>query len=534
MASVIQPSSFTWINSLDGRRPGSPSIRTKIRKQAMHNALAERKRQGKLGMRNRRQYPIVTTVVAREETEPKIGKPRDTIDDESPPPQKRLNLIQAMVKREGNLKLASYGQVHTAKYVSASYIPTSPSSTGYEAMRIRYDFDVLDLSALTALHVGRATAEQLQDKPSCLRDILRSRQWSYFTYMPWRYGHTKCLDDALCCVAARARQWVASPGNPNDRVLMLYCKAVKSLQAAIDDPVQRMEADVLCATEILSIFQLLDTERFDSWTLHAAGAANLIRLRGPERYKTNFEKALFLAQAGPIITEATLDAVPCFLEEPAWQRLFQNVVLGKSVFSYYSDVFVKFWACISAIPGLARSTLLVLRQSPNISRKTRDQLRARIFEHRSRLMALGVEEKLACTVPYGRIQCSRLLMDQAESELQHDVLGVLAMNLMRLERLIVALDSSVAPCLEAHVQELARNVMDIESAATAVNPRAFLSLTSKITFAKSAILTGEEWWQEVLCRPANAVMKEETFERWINLICPWRIRHEFKTEICGA
>ncbi|KAI4179545.1 MAG: hypothetical protein L6R41_007782 [Letrouitia leprolyta] len=534
MASVIRPSSFIWINSLDGRKPGNPSVRTKIRRQAMNNALEERKRQGKYGMRSRRQYPIVTTIVAHEETDPEIGKPPETIDDKNPSRQKRPNPMQAMVKHEGDLKLASNGLVRATRYSSTGYVPTSPSSTGYEAMRIRYDFDVLDLSALTALHVGRATAEQLQDKPACLREILRSRQWSYFSYMPWRYGQTKCLDDALCCVAARARQWVANPGSPNGQVLMLYCKAVKSLQTAIDDPVQRMQADVLCATEVLSIFQLLDTERFDSWTLHAAGAANLIRLRGPERYKTPFEKALFLAQAGPIITEATLDAVPCFLEEPAWQQLFQNVVLGKSVFSYYSDMFVKFWACISAIPGLARSVLQVLRQSPNFSQKTKDELRTHIFEHRSRLMRLGVEEKLARIVPYGQIKCSCLLMDQATTELQHDVLGVLAMNLMRLERLIVALDSSVAPSLEAHVQELARNVMDIESAATAVNPRAFLSLTSKITFAKSAILTGKEWWEEVARRPPDAVMNEETFERWINLICPWRIRAEFKTEIYEA
>ncbi|KAI4177392.1 MAG: hypothetical protein LQ343_000372 [Gyalolechia ehrenbergii] len=531
MASAIwSSSSFIWINSLDGRRPGSPSVRTQIRRQAMSSAVAERKRRSKLRKHNLRHYPINSAVVSYGETESEIRKPCDTAVDEGLSQQESLNPIEAVVKRRQDFELASSTLIRTPKHSSATCIPASPSSTGYEAMRIRYDFDVLDLSALTALHIERTTAQPLQDKPSCLLEILRYRQWSYFSYMPWRYGHTRCLDDALCCVAARVRQWITKPGRPDDQVLVLYSKAVKSLQAAIDDPIQRMQPDVLCAVEVLSIFQLLDTERWDSWTLHAAGAANLIRLRGPGRYETNFEKALFLAQVGPIITEATLDASPCFLEEPAWQRLFQTVVLGKSVSSSYSDVFVRLWACISAIPGLTRNTRLAIRRDGKFSRLAREQLRSRIFDHRSRLMRLGVEENLASVVPYGQIECSYLLMEQAETELRYDILGVLARNLIRLERLIVALDSSVAISLEAHVQELARNVLEIERAATAVNPRATLSLTYKVMLAKSALLTGEEWRQELLCRPPNATMNTETFDRWIGLTCPWRVSRQFTSD----
>ncbi|KAL8713081.1 MAG: hypothetical protein Q9225_006846 [Loekoesia sp. 1 TL-2023] len=530
MASAIQSSSFVWINSLDGGKPGSHRVRTVIRRQAKSNAIAKRKLHERYGKCNLRQHPVQLAVIAQNEPDSKTTERRDAAVKGDPCQQESLNPIKAVVSCGRDLKLASTGVPRIAEYPIPTCIPASPSSTGYEAMRIRYDFDVLDLSALTALHIGRSTAQPLHDKPSQLLDILRCRRWSYFSYMPWRYGHTKCLDDALCCVAARVRQWLTDPGTPNDRVLLLYSRAVKSLQAALDDPVQSMEPDVLCATEVLSIFQLLDTTRWDSWMLHVAGAAALIRLRGPARYETNFEKALFLAQAGPIITEATLDASRCFLEEPAWQRVFQTVVLGKSVFSSYSDVFVKMWACISAVPGLTSDTQSAIRRDGNVSQQTRERLSSQVSELRSRLMRLGADENLASVMLYGPVECSHLLIEQAESELQHDLLGGLAINLIRLERLMIALGSSAAVSLEAHVQELAKNVLDVEVAARAINPRASLCLTYKVMLAKSTLITAEEWRNEIFCRLPNTVIKKEVFDRWIGLTCPWRVKCEFRSE----
>lgn len=496
----------------------------------MSDAVAKRKLRERYGKRNHRQYRIKSAVIAHDEPASEMTEPRDAAVNGDPCQQESLNHIKAMVRCNRDLELASNGVPRIAEHPIPTCMPANLSSTGYEAMRIRYDFDVLDLSALTALHIGRSTAQLLHDRPSRLQEILQCRQWSYFAYMPWRYGHTKCLDDALCCIAARVRQWLTDPGNPNDRVLLLYSRAVKSLQAALDDPAQSMQPDVLCATEVLSIYQLIDTARRDSWTLHIAGAAALIRLRGPARYETNFEKALFLAQAGPIIAEATLNASPCFLEEPVWQRVFQTVALGRSVFSSYTDVFVKMWGCISAIPGLTSKTQSAICGNENVPRATREQLRSQVLDHRWRLMRLGADENLARIASYGQVECSRLLIEQAESELQHGIVGLLAVNLIRLERLIVALDTNAAAPLEAHVQELAKNVLDIEVAARAINPRGIPCLTYKVMLAKSVLLTAEEWRKGILCRPPNTMINKEVFDRWISLTCPWRVRREYRSE----
>jgi len=124
-------------------------------------------------------------------------------------------------------------------------------------MRIQYDFDVLDLSALTSFHAGRATAQALMHDPSRLIDVLRCKQWSYLSFLPSRFGHVDCLDDAARCLAAKARHQLLSPTNPpNVIVVSLYSRALASLQSALSDPDRFLQPDVLCATEILAIYEV--------------------------------------------------------------------------------------------------------------------------------------------------------------------------------------------------------------------------------------------------------------------------------------
>lgn len=40
----------------------------------------------------------------------------------------------------------------------------------------------------------------------------------------------------------------------------------------------------------------------DAWNYHSTGAAALIKLRGPERCQSDFEKALLLSHVGQIVT----------------------------------------------------------------------------------------------------------------------------------------------------------------------------------------------------------------------------------------
>ncbi len=105
-----------------------------------------------------------------------------------------------------------------------------------------------------------------------------------------------CTDKAVAdCVMARARQIISPGGNWEPIVIASYVKALDSLQKALDCPKQRYQPEVLCATEILSLYELLDPSGEAPWIRHTAGAAKLILVRGPKNYNTEFEQALFLA-----------------------------------------------------------------------------------------------------------------------------------------------------------------------------------------------------------------------------------------------
>lgn len=238
MAQSPAANTFQFINSSDSLLPEGRDIRTTIRKQAMSRAAAARRQKGNYGRHNLGQYPI--------HVESSQGNwDAQASDDE-------LSRHSACDSHLLNDPTQS-----PKKFMSSLAIPARPSITGYESMRIQLDFDILDLSALTTFHAGRATARSLAQDPSRLADILRCRQWSYFSFLPSRFGYSTCLDDAIRCVAARVRHWMVAPAAPPDTsVLALYSRALGSLQCALDEPTRRLQPDVLCATEILAIYEV--------------------------------------------------------------------------------------------------------------------------------------------------------------------------------------------------------------------------------------------------------------------------------------
>ena len=512
MASMVPVSDLVWINS-DGHKPVNPRIRRIIRQQAMNRAVAQRRYKATAhGNCNVPQCPECSTLLPHDD----LGcMPRTSQTD-----QRRdgcVDLVKAVVKRTGSAAPASTNS-------SLILLPGSLNSTGYEAMRNRYDFDLLDLSGLTPLHIGKTTAQPLQQTPSRLREVLRCRQWSYFSYLPRRFGNTQCLDDAIRCVSARVRQWLTNPAGPTYPILLLYSKAVTSLQAALDDISQCMSPDVLCAVQILSIFELLDLDyrRREARVRHAAGAATLIRLRGPERYKTDFEKALFLSQASPIIQEALLNVSPCFLETPAWQRLFKTMQFGKFRDTYYSDAYVKAWACISVVPGLFHEVRIIIRDTWKASLAAREELRHRILKLRSRLTRLGTEQRLMSLIQTESVDSPRVLLRNASSDIQHNLLGLYAINLIRLERLIVALDPSRGMLPESRAQDLANQAVDMEETARILNLRASLSSQFRLMTVIATLSTAEDWQQEIYRKPPAGTVDVAIFERWVRNVWPQR------------
>ena len=225
---------FIDVSSHAGVATGQTTRRL-IRRQAMSRAAAARRQRGTWGNRNLGQYPV-----SQPDLEEEAGVENDAATSDS-------------VRMDSSSQQQGLMPVTGIRMAMPGNVP----SIGYERMRIGYGFDLLDISALTTFHTGRVTAQVLSREPHRLAHVLRCRQWSYFSFLPSRYGHSACLDDAAHCVAARVRQWIDKPLNlPDNGVLSLYSKSLTSLQSALGDPVTCLQPEVLCAAVILAIYEV--------------------------------------------------------------------------------------------------------------------------------------------------------------------------------------------------------------------------------------------------------------------------------------
>jgi hypothetical protein len=312
MAEKESATEFQFVNAtIDTPTvPQDLAIRALIRKQAMKKASAARRRDGNYGKHNLRQYPVFlfdqpNTVDIHTGTQPQAWEQRGEVRQVQPAPQATPVEVAAKPKQprpKVNKRREIERQQWIARHSISESIPVGLSPKGYELTSMKSDFDILDLSTLSTLHLNRAARGALSKNPYHLIYQLRSfRQWSYLSFLPSLYGQIPCLSDATDCVIARARQIISPNRKWEAAVITFYVKALDSLQKALDCPKQRYKPEVLCATEILALYELLDPAGETAWVRHAAGAARLIQLRGPKNYNTEFEKALFMAHTGAIV-----------------------------------------------------------------------------------------------------------------------------------------------------------------------------------------------------------------------------------------
>lgn len=329
---------FQFVNSTMSSPsvPQDQEIRALIRKQAMKKASAARRRDGNYGKHNLRQYPVFIydqDNIIREPSVRIMDDSSQSSSSDSPSPPRVISIGSPKGARisnsaDGTTDVRVVGinstedkheralqarkergvverQRWLSKLALAESLSTGMSAKGYELTSIKSDFDILDLSTLATLHVGRFTRAALSQNPEHLKHQLRSKydpQLSYLSFLPSRYDQIGCLSDAADCVIARARYIVSPNKNWEAAVISFYVKALYSLQRALDCPKQRFKPEVLCATEILALYELLDPSGETAWVRHTAGAARLLQLRGPKSYKTDFEKSLFMAHTVPIVS----------------------------------------------------------------------------------------------------------------------------------------------------------------------------------------------------------------------------------------
>lgn len=84
---------------------------------------------------------------------------------------------------------------------------------------------------------------------------------SYVFHIPSRSGHNSTLDSAVACVAAVVREVYSYEGTPSKfrcsaQSLALYGLALQNLHTSLQSAERSLEAETLCATELLGLFEV--------------------------------------------------------------------------------------------------------------------------------------------------------------------------------------------------------------------------------------------------------------------------------------
>ena len=490
--TAVQQRPFSFVQYNGPVLPSDFAVRRLIRQHAMRDIGVARRGKAGYGKHNLRQMPVFGT-----------STPGSSFSPEE----------------------SSDSSIDVPRSVSAEKWTTPP------------DFDLLvALMPLTGLRLGISTLSHLIPEESRTRAILSIRQpgdRKLLTFIPSRYHHAAPLRHATDAVLSKLRCMISpceGQQNCDPGTLIHYNRALRSLQGALRSDKECMTAETLCATELLSVFESLNrTNDSDKWRYHVSGAARLIQARGPERFRTEFERSLFLAHVGPTVMDAFLSNTPCFLDTDEWKATMKTAVYEDESLCEEAPLVLGLWNALVGGPALfCEATNLVLSEKRpsrekiegcirNLSR-SRDGLLKWIMMAQQ---AANAESEKFLECPYGltRLQPRFDSSCFTSSYMAHlSLRATYAVCRLIKARLLYALSPTCFPHLEDECQDLSRKILDlkVDMDRHQVGSLAWSMFMAQGTWiARGTVATADIW----KCEDNHVGMIEAwKFEQWSRAI----------------
>jgi hypothetical protein len=266
MAARVSQNEFQFIVSDGPQITSDPKTRTIIRKQAMKDVGIARKKRGNEGRVNLMQYQVLdrSTAASKQVTERNSNGSSElaSLVSKTHPKCTSTSTARSATELTASWELIRFG--HAPPFLpSTDHLQTWPSSVavnptnGYEALRAKYHFDVRDLCLLTNFNVGQSTMSAMARNPDLLATLLGGQMGSYLGFVPSRYGHKPYLTAVVDCVTAKAHSTLYPPNAKFSAIVMrMYAKALRTVQEAVSDEEASRDADLLCAVQMLSFYEV--------------------------------------------------------------------------------------------------------------------------------------------------------------------------------------------------------------------------------------------------------------------------------------
>ena len=199
--------------------------------------------------------------------------------------------------------------------------------------------------------------------------------------------------------------------------------------------------------------------------------------------------------------------------------MLRSVVVKQYSFCGRSEIVILLWLIIGAIPGIFKEVTDAICYSTILESHEANRLTVRIRQLQKQLSQWHQEyEKLVLGTH------SQEVPGDKETDKRFEILGIYITSLIKLNRVILALNPLRDSRLEDETQHLACLMIRLETTANAANPRAAIFMAAKKRVAEATIATEEDWRNSTStengkkCMGPNGLIKKQTFGRWSKLM----------------
>ncbi|KAG9253450.1 uncharacterized protein F5Z01DRAFT_657238 [Emericellopsis atlantica] len=411
-------------------------------------------------------------------------------------------------------------------------IMTQPVSSEYETFRVKYNFDVTDLTSFTDVDLATNACRLLRDEPHRLASLLQKRHSSFLAELPSRYGSSStCLDDAMHCVAAKAGQMLGFP-MAKSTPSVLYGKALRSLQAALWDGEECTRSDVYCVTRLLVLYELIGPPDITRLAHHHRGGIKLVELRGPGCYTSKFDWMLLKSQGPPIIVEEMHRKESSMFATQQWQSAFRRAS------DLQSDTDCRLWwklfGTTAFLPGILKDLRSLLEETPH--RCDYSSRSSAIYERAKSMRDALHNDHVMYQHAAPHPQSLFGLPTSAESPDRIRLRVFFLYTMMYVCRVLATLSPSELEraTSEVEAQTFASQALLIEEVTTELDPAMAWHMQQRNSLSYSITQQKEEWFGDNEHGLTGDQLERFLAERWLKWENSWRARvlaEEFKDDI---
>lgn len=237
--------------------------------------------------------------------------------------------------------------------------------------------------------------------------------------------------------------------------------------------------------DILILIQLLDPSRDAAWSQHINGSARLVKYRTPDRFKSEFEKALFASHVGAIVSECLTANTHCYLEEPEWMELYRSLVQDQDYLDDRHPLTIKVRSLIFPVPGLWHNIGEVVTGPKLFDNDALARLSVRSRKIHSDFIDWMEDYKAHC------VRLSLTTPPPEEITMRREVFGVSVECLMLVKRLLATVCDDERGKLEVETQALAHLILDLQKQPS--SKHSWLFSGHEVGIAYTVMLTKDQW-----------------------------------------